>query len=299
MPREFGGVTQAAPALTLSPPTRALLSRYALAPRVLNAFSGERLTREVGGSLEFFDVRPYGAGDELRYVDWKAYARTGKLVTRLFQAERTSALHVLLDSSPSMAVGGKLAAAQRVAAMLTYTAQGMRTQVHRFGGATSLRGGQRRQLPELWRFIGETPEPAAVSPVAALQSFAASASYAAGMVVVVSDLFDEAALRPALVALRARRLDVCFVQLMSVADLEPEGGRLELRDSETAQTLEVGPDEVRLYREAVRAFLGRTRAAVLQAGFRYQLARVEETPLEAQEAQLIAGLYKARILVRR
>lgn len=293
-------MSQAAPTLSLSPQTRTLLSRYALAPRVLNELSGERLAREAGQSLEFFDVRPYGAGDELRYVDWKAYARTGKLVTRLFQAERTSALHVLLDTSPSMAVGGKGAAAQRLAAMLTYTAQGMRTQVHRFGGAASLRGGQKRQLPELWRFIGETPGPAAVTtPVGALQQFAASAPQAAGMVVVLSDLFGEESLQPALVALRARRLDVCFVQLMSIADLEPESGRLELRDSETGETLEVGPDEVRLYGEAVRAFLVRTRAAVLQAGFRYGLARVEETPLEAQEAQLIAGLYKSGILVRR
>ena len=97
-------MSQAAPQLTLGSQTRTLLSRYALAPRVLNALSGERLAREAGQSLEFFDVRPYGTGDELRYVDWKAYARTGKLVTRLFQAERTSALHVLLDTSASMAV---------------------------------------------------------------------------------------------------------------------------------------------------------------------------------------------------
>ncbi len=62
--------------------------------------------------------------------------------------------------------------------------------------------------------------------------------------------------------------------------------------------LEVGSDEVRLYREVVRASLTRTRAAVMWAGFRYQLLRVEETPLEAQEAGFIAGLYKAGILVR-
>lgn len=289
----------AAPELLLGPQTRALLSRYTLAPRVLNAFSGERLAREAGGSLEFFDVRPYGAGDELRYVDWKAYARTGKLVTRLFQAERTSALHVLIDTSPSMAVGGKLAVAQRLAAMLTYTSLGMRTQVYRFGGEASLRGGGRAQLPELWRFIGEAPEPSVTAPVDALGAFAAAAPYAAGMVVVLSDLFGQASLEPALVALRTRRLDVCFVQLMSVVDLEPASGRLELRDSETGETLEVGPDEVQLYTEAVRAFLVRTRASVLQAGFRYGLLRVDEGGPEGQEAEFIADLYKARILVRR
>lgn len=285
--------------LTLSAEARALLSRYVPAPRVLNAVAGERLVREAGSSLEFFDVRPYGAGDELRYVDWKAYARTGRLFTRLFQAERTSALHVLLDSSPSMTVGDKFAAAQRLAAMLVTTSLGMRTQVGRFGGALSPRGGSRTQLYELWRFIAETPEPAREAPVAALSAFAAGSARAAGMVVVLSDLFDEASLQPALVALRARRLDVCFVQLMSAADLEPEGRRLEVRDSETGETLEVGPDEVRGYREAVHGFLGRTRAAALQAGFRYCLVRVEKGPLEAQEASFLAALYRAGILVRR
>ena len=189
--------------------------------------------REAGQSLEFFDVRPYGAGDELRYVDWKAYARTGKLMTRLYQAERTSALQVLIDTSPSMTVGGKLGAAQRLAAMLVTTSLGMRTQVGRFGGATSPRGGTRTQLPELWRFIAETHKknpdanvavPASDAPAAALSAFAARSAYAAGMVVVLSDLFDEASLTPALTALRARRrLDVCFVQLLSAFDLEPTG----------------------------------------------------------------------------
>lgn len=283
----------------LSPQTRTLLSRYTLAPRVLNALSGERLSREAGQSLEFYDVRPYGVGDELRYVDWKAYARTGKLFTRLFQAERTSALNILLDSSPSMMLGGKWAAAQRLAAMLTYISLGMRTQVYRFGGEVSLRGGQRKQLPELWRFIEATPESATVTPSAALQSFAASAQVGSGMVVVLSDLFDEASLQPSLIALRTRRLDVCFVQLMGEDDLGPEPVRLDLRDSETGERLEVGPEEVRLYQEAVRAFLNRTRSAVLQAGFRYLFAPVGEDDAPFSDAELLAGLYRAGILARR
>ncbi len=283
----------------LSAQTRTLLSRYTLAPRVLNALSGERLSREAGQSLEFYDVRPYGVGDELRYVDWKAYARTGKLFTRLFQAERTSALNILLDISPSMMLGGKWAAAQRLAAMLSYISQGMRTQVFRFGGAASPRGGQRQQLPDLWRFIEETPEPVSVTPIAALQSFAASAPVAAGMVVILSDMFDAASLQPALIALRARRLDACFVQLLSEDDLEPERARLDLRDSETGEKLEVGPEEVLLYHEAVRTFLNRTRASVLQAGFRYQFTHASEDDVPGSDAELLAGLYRAGILTRR
>ena len=167
------------------------------------------------------------------------------------------------------------------------------------------RGGGRGELLELWRFIGETPEPAVQTPVAALQAFAARTPYAAGTVVVMSDLFDPAPLTPALVALRARRLDVCFVQVMAPEDLEPRPGRLDLRDSETGERLSVGPDEVRRYREAVRGFLARTRAAVLGAGFRYGLVRAPDAGGAGgaddalRDAALIDGLHRAGILARR
>ena len=68
--------------------SRALLDRYSLASRALSAVSGERASREPGQGVEFHDFRPYQPGDELRYVDWRVYARTGRLYTRLHQAER-------------------------------------------------------------------------------------------------------------------------------------------------------------------------------------------------------------------
>ena len=57
----------------ISPRSRALLDRYALASRALSQETGERLASEAGQSVEFHDFRPYDAGDELRYVDWKVY----------------------------------------------------------------------------------------------------------------------------------------------------------------------------------------------------------------------------------
>ena len=63
----------------------------------------------------------------------------------------------------------------------------------------------------------------------------------------------------------------------------------------------VGPDEVRRYHEAVRAFLTRTRAAVLGAGFRYALLRVPDAEQDdaAKDAALIESLYRAGMLARR
>jgi len=47
---------------------------------------GERRSNRRGASLEFADYRDYTAGDDLRYVDWKAYARLERLFVKLFVA---------------------------------------------------------------------------------------------------------------------------------------------------------------------------------------------------------------------
>ena len=66
--------------------------------------SGERLGRGTGSSLEFTDFREYVPGDDLRHVDWRAYARTDALHVRLFREEVAPHLDIVLDVSASMGV---------------------------------------------------------------------------------------------------------------------------------------------------------------------------------------------------
>jgi len=286
----------------LSPRTRALLERYTLASRRQSHLSGDRLARETGQSVEFQDFRPYGPGDELRYVDWKVYGRTGRLYTRLYRAERSTPVHILLDTSASMALGQKGAYAGRLAQLLSYAAQGGAVRVHLFDGASSPPAYRKAHLPGLWGFIGEAParKAGATPPTSALQTFALRTPVkgGAGLALVLSDLFDEAPLQTALVALKARGFDASFLQVMAARDLAPKEGQLELIDAESGARLFVGPDEVRAYREAVRRFLARSRAAILGAGFRYTLLTVDEDPA-GLERRAFAALVQAGILVRR
>src|ERR1700712_5630762 len=86
---------------------------------------GERRSPKRGASVEFADFREYSLGDDLRYVDWKAYGRLEKLFLKLFVEEEDLSLHLLLDTSRSMEFGSplsKAAYAQRVAAALGYIA---------------------------------------------------------------------------------------------------------------------------------------------------------------------------------
>src|SRR5574342_1177667 len=95
-----------------------LLSRRSFRGRV----KGERRSPRKGISVEFSDFRPYGVGDDLRYVDWNVYARLDRLYLKLFVDEEDLCLHLLVDGSASMGFGqpSKLDHALKVAAALGY-----------------------------------------------------------------------------------------------------------------------------------------------------------------------------------
>jgi uncharacterized protein (DUF58 family) len=65
--------------------------------------SGRHRSPLRGSSAEFAQHRQYVAGDELRRLDWKVYARNDRLVVKEMFEETTLSCHLLVDSSESMA----------------------------------------------------------------------------------------------------------------------------------------------------------------------------------------------------
>jgi uncharacterized protein (DUF58 family) len=58
-----------------------------------------------GFTAEFSEHRPYRAGDDLKYLDWKVLARTDRLYTRQFRETTNMAVMIVLDTSASMGFG--------------------------------------------------------------------------------------------------------------------------------------------------------------------------------------------------
>src|SRR6266849_3210215 len=83
---------------------------------------GERRSMRRGHSVEFYDYRAYGVGDDLRYVDWNIYGRLDRLHVKLFVDEEDLCLHLLVDASASMGFGApsKLHYATRLAGALGF-----------------------------------------------------------------------------------------------------------------------------------------------------------------------------------
>lgn len=63
---------------------------------------GGVLGRGSGGSPDFEDHRPYFPGDDVRHINWQAYARTGAYTMKVFRAEVSPAVDLIVDASASM-----------------------------------------------------------------------------------------------------------------------------------------------------------------------------------------------------
>ena len=89
------------------PEVQRIVSTYALGlPRMPTAGrSGELLGRGTGSSLEFQEYREYLPGDDIRHVDWAAYARADALMVRMYREEISPRTEVLFDTSKSMTTG--------------------------------------------------------------------------------------------------------------------------------------------------------------------------------------------------
>ena len=85
-----------------------------------------------GASVDFAEHRGYVAGDDIRRVDWRVYARTDKYYIKEFEADSNANFSVLLDVSKSMGFGAKLSKldyAKTLAACLAYLANAQRDRV--------------------------------------------------------------------------------------------------------------------------------------------------------------------------
>src|SRR5690606_9769351 len=83
---------------------------------------GEKRSTKRGSSVEFADFRDYNRGDDLRRIDWNAYARFEKLYLKMFLEEEDLEITILIDASLSMNFGSPttLRAAVEIAGAIGY-----------------------------------------------------------------------------------------------------------------------------------------------------------------------------------
>lgn len=102
---------------------------------IKSPLSGFRLSRLLSRGMEFAENRRYQAGDDIRNIDWRVTARTGKVHTKLFSEEKEKPVFLCADMRSSMFFATKgVYKSVQTALMMGYIAWNAAQSGHRLGG---------------------------------------------------------------------------------------------------------------------------------------------------------------------
>jgi uncharacterized protein (DUF58 family) len=287
----------------LTPDFLAQLERFALISRrtFRGRVKGERRSPRKGSSVEFSDYRQYGAGDDIRYVDWNIYGRLDRLYLKLFVDEEDLCLHLLLDASASMNFGApsKLRYSAQLAASLAFVGL---VNLERVGvsvlreriaeGWSPVRG--RGQILGLMDFL-DGLRPAGVTSLGDGLSQYALRARESGLAVLISDLLDPGGFERGLKALLERRFDVHVIHVLAADEMNPSfGGDLRLVDAETGEMrdLTLDGEALKVYRQRLHDFLERAEQFCRSKEITYHRV-VTDTPVEEFALRQLKGLLLA------
>jgi uncharacterized protein (DUF58 family) len=262
---------------------------------VEGALSGLHRAAVHGSSVEFAEHKEYSPGDELRHVDWKAYAKLDRYYVKQFEQESQLTVYLVLDASASMAfAGGGIAKLEYAGLLLAALAYLVIQQQDKVGliasGDRSLETlvpprGRTNHFHDLMAVLESIIARGAAgdeSPAAALARIAELTRRRRALIVLASDLFDpdDETLRT-LAQLRAQRHDVSVIHLLDPHERSfPYDGLTQFEALESAHKMLVNPAAIRRdYLDRMEAFLAKVRGSLTAAGVDYHLIETSQ-PLE-------------------
>lgn len=251
-----------------------------------------------GYSAEFSQYRHYRPGDDLKYVDWKAFARTDRIYTRQFRETTNVSALFVPDVSRSMnypqgSGSSKFVLARTVAAVLGTLVLDQGDAAGVFAVAERAhylppRSGRhhlRTMLAEL-----ASLEPAGDVTIAESLRRAATVLKRRGLVIVISDLYDDEDAIGQVRRLARMGHDVIVVQVLAREEVTLDvGGAAEFVDLETGRKLLVQPSAARQsYVAAVQQWLDQVESQLRREGIDY-LRLITGDPLEPALRRFLVG----------
>jgi uncharacterized protein (DUF58 family) len=243
-----------------------------------------------GYSAEFSQYRHYRPGDDLKYVDWKLFARTDRFYTKQYRETTNLLAQIAVDASASMGYSGsraiaKLDYARLLAAALAHLIstqgdaaglvvydEGLRTYIPSRSGQAHLRG----LLIALSKMVAR----GATSTSTALKR-ATDLLKRRGLLLVISDLYDEDA-RIEEELRRAARIghEVAVFHVLTRDEIDfPFRADVRIEDLESGRHVLSGPSTAQDYRRTFSGFLDRWRTRCTSNGIDYTLVTTD-APLD-------------------
>ncbi|HVR37197.1 MAG TPA: DUF58 domain-containing protein [Methylomirabilota bacterium] len=243
-----------------------------------------------GFSVEFSEYRQYTPGDDIRYLDWRLYARSDRYYIKKFEDETNLRCHLLVDNSRSMGFGSlpytKAEYANTLAATLAYflylqgDAVGLMTFDEQFRDYLPARhrtGHLRHLMLALEKPAGGSAT-SLESPLKRIVEIVGKR----GLMVLISDLLAPIdALEKHLVSMAACGHEVQLFQVLDPAEVYFRFDQAVLfEDSESGRDLYIDPAMARKeYLERMEAHNGSVRRICEKLGLGYTRLTSDQ-PLE-------------------
>ena len=256
--------------------------------------SGQQSSRLYGRGMDYAESRVYQSGDDVRRLDWRLTARSGKLHTKLYQEEREGRLLILLDTHASMRFGTRVrfksvqaARAAAVAAWMSVRA-GERVGLMAFGGSDRLlrpQGGAHGALAVCGALAEWDALPPAerTEPLSAALLRARRLQHGASRVLLLSDGFSaDAEARQHLLELKARAGVGVLVLADALEREPPPPGRYPLEHAgERRDVVLLGERQRREFQQALGAGPARLETLAHSANLRCRVLDTRDDPLPA------------------
>jgi uncharacterized protein (DUF58 family) len=203
-----------------------------VAQQVMDGYvQGLHRSPHVGFALDFAQHRQYVPGDDIKRLDWRVYAKSERYYIKQYEVSTNLRAHLVLDASGSMKYRGaadamsKFRYAQFLAAALAYLVLHQQDSAGLVTFDTKIREilPSRSAPSQLMRILQtlDGTQPAGESALAPILHETADRITRRGMVIIISDLFDQAEpLVEALHHLRHKRHEVLLLQVMANDEIE-------------------------------------------------------------------------------
>ena len=238
-----------------------------LAKTVIDGFmSGYNKSNIKGPGLEFSQYRSYQPGDDLRWLDWRMFARSDRYYIRESETETSISVKFLIDVSASMnhTDNGirKIDYARFLAASLAYLANlsGDAVGLYAFQSSGLYALASKPDPQHLQRLFYQLSilEPAGkfTAPVHYKELFTGSGKKE--LLIFVTDMYQENnEINDLLDSLAALKHEIIVFQLMGQNELELDfTGYGALQDLETGETIQIDPTQTKkLYKEKLDEYL--------------------------------------------
>lgn len=269
----------------LDPSTISKLNSFELRARlVVEGFMvGLHKSPYHGFSVEFTQHRPYIQGDNLKDVDWKVYGKTEKYYIKQYEEETNLKSYILLDTSKSMSFASgnnitKLEYGATLVAALSYLmikqqdAVGLSLYSDKINKYIPPKSTN-TYLQEILKSL-TTAEAADATKTAICLSSIAEKITRRGLVIIVSDLFDEVnSVLNALKHFRYKKNEVIVFHLLDPLERTFSFGKDAIfKDMESEEEMTTQPHQIqKAYREAMNEFIQKIKSGCLNSNIEYNL----------------------------